>query len=90
MTIVEPMPTSTRGRWLTLSGVALAWVAAYWVNGWLWDALLYNGFGMAAEDRLTETVHFFLYDTIKIALLLVLIIFIVTVLRSYMGFSERS
>ena len=57
----------------------------YWVNGWLWDALLYNGFGMAPTDRLTETLHFFLYDTIKIALLLVLIIFIVTVLRSYMS-----
>ena len=34
---------------------------------------------------LTETIHFFLYDTIKIALLLVGIIFIVTVLRSYMS-----
>ena len=57
----------------------------YWVNGWIWDALLYNGFGMTPTDRLTETLHFFLYDTIKITLLLVLIIFIVTVLRSYMS-----
>jgi len=85
MTIVEPMPTSTRGRWLTLSGVALAWVAAYWVNGWLWDRFLYDGLGMTPTDRLTETLHFFLYDTIKIGLMLVGIIFIVTVLRSYMS-----
>ena len=85
MTIVEQMPTSTRGRWLTLSGVALAWVAAYWVNGWLWDRFLYDGLGMTPADRLTETFHFFLYDTIKIGLMLVGIIFIVTVLRSYMS-----
>jgi len=85
MTIVEQMPTSTRGRWLTLSGVALAWVAAYWVNGWLWDRFLYDGLGMTPTDRLTETLHFFLYDTIKIGLMLVGIIFIVTVLRSYMS-----
>ena len=85
MTIVEQMPTSTRGRWLTLSGVALAWVAAYWVNGWLWDRFLYDGLGMTPTDQLTETLHFFLYDTIKIGLMLVGIIFIVTVLRSYMS-----
>ena len=85
MTIVEQMPTSTRGRWLTLSGVALAWVAAYWVNGWLWDRFLYDGLGMTPTDRLTETLHFFLYDTIKIGMMLVGIIFIVTVLRSYMS-----
>ena len=85
MTIVERMPSSTRGRWLTLSGAAAVWVAAYWVNGWLWDRLLYEGLGMSPSDRLTEALHFFLDDTIKIALMLVGIIFIVTVLRSYMS-----
>ena len=40
---------------------------------------------MAAEARLTETLHFFLYDTVKITLLLCGIIFIVTVLRSFMS-----
>ena len=85
MTIVERMPTSTRGRWLTLSGAAAVWVAAYWVNGWSWDRFLYDGLGMSPTDRLTETLHFFLYDSIKISLMLVGIIFIVTVLRSYMS-----
>ena len=85
MSVAERVPTTRRGQVLTLAAAAAVWVAVYWVNGWLWDALLYNGFGMAPDDRLTETLHFFLYDTIKIALLLVLIIFIVTVLRSYMS-----
>jgi len=52
------------------SGAAL-WAAAYWVNGWLWDLVLYDVLGMEPDARLTETVHFFVYDTVKIVLLLV-------------------
>ena len=85
MSIAERLPSSRRGEWLTLAASAAAWVAAYWVNGWLWDRFLYDALGMAPAARLTETIHFFLYDTIKIALLLVGIIFIITVLRSYMS-----
>ena len=85
MSIAERLPASRRGRWLTLAAPAAAWVAAYWVNGWLWDRLLYDALGMAPAARLTGTIHFFLYDTIKIALLLAGIIFIITVLRSYMS-----
>jgi len=85
VSIAERLPTSTRRRWRTLAAGAVAWVTAYWVNGWLWDRFLYDALGMAPTDRLTETIHFFLYDTIKIALLLVGIIFLVTVLRSYMS-----
>ena len=85
MSVLERLPSSTRGRWLALSGVAALWFTAYWVNGWLWDAVLYDALGMAREVRVTETIHFFLYDTIKIALLLAGIIFLVTMLRSYMS-----
>jgi len=85
MSIAERIPTTQRGQVLTLTVAAAAWVTVYWMNGWLWDALLYNGFGMDPDARLTGTLHFFVYDTIKIALLLVAIIFIVTVLRSYMS-----
>ena len=85
MSIVERLPTTTRGKGVTLAAGALVWVAAYWVNGWLWDRVLYDALGMAPDDRLTETIHFFVYDTIKITLLLVGIIFIITVLRSYMS-----
>ena len=85
MSIAERMPTSTRGRWGTLTGAALLWAAAYWVNERLWDWVFYDLFGMAPDARLTETLHFFFYDTIKIALLLTGIIFVITILRSYMS-----
>ncbi len=85
MSIVERVPSSTRGRWGTLTSVAVLWAAAYWVNERVWDLLFYDLLGMPPEARLTETLHFFFYDTIKIALLLTGIIFVITILRSYMS-----
>jgi uncharacterized membrane protein YraQ (UPF0718 family) len=73
------------GRWAGLLAAALVWLAAYQVNGAAWDGLLYGLAGMDRTARLTETLHFFGYDTVKITLLLVGIIFVVTVLRSYMS-----
>ena len=85
MSITTHLPTTRTGRGATLAGVAGLWVLAYWVNGWLWDALLYDLLGMPADERLTETLHFFVYDTVKIGLLLSGIIFVITILRSYMS-----
>ena len=85
MSITTHLPTTRTGRGATLAGVAGLWVLAYWVNGWLWDVVFYDLLGMPADDRLTETLHFFFYDTVKIALLLSGIIFVITILRSYMS-----
>ncbi len=85
MNVLERVPTSARGRSLALGGVTASWVVAYWINGRLWDWVLYGVFGMAPQHRLTETLHFFFYDTVKIALLLSGIIFVITVARSYMS-----
>lgn len=85
MTLTQGMPTSTRARFLTLTGVAAAWAVAYWVNGWLWDLVFHDLLAMPPAARLTESLHFFFYDTVKIALLLSGIIFVVTILRSYMS-----
>jgi uncharacterized protein len=85
MSVLERVPTSTRGRWLTLAVAGLLWYAAFWVNARVWDWLLYDVAGMDPEARLTETLHFFCYDTVKITLLLCGIIFLVTVLRSFMS-----
>ena len=85
MSLVEHLPATNRGRGVTLAGMAAVWVLAYWLNGWLWDRLFYDLFGMAPGGRLTETLHFFFYDTVKIALLLSGIIFVITILRSYMS-----
>jgi uncharacterized membrane protein YraQ (UPF0718 family) len=45
--------------------------------------LVYELFGMAQDSRLSDALEFFIYDTIKIFLLLSVIIFVVSVVRSY-------
>ncbi|MEA3511492.1 MAG: permease [Actinomycetota bacterium] len=60
-----------------------AWAVGYLLNGQFWDLVVYDVIGLDPESRLGEAVHFFVYDTTKILLLLGGIIFIVTVLRSF-------
>jgi len=79
------LPATARGRWLALGGAVAVWFALYQLNEHVWDWLLYGGLGLDPAARVTETIHFFVYDTIKISLLLVLIIFLVTFGRSYMS-----
>ncbi len=45
--------------------------------------VVYSVFGMAQGSRLSGALDFFIYDTIKIFLLLSIIIFVVSVVRSY-------
>ncbi|MBF0531946.1 MAG: permease [Candidatus Omnitrophica bacterium] len=47
------------------------------------DALVYNGMGMSRGDILFEAVDFFIYDTVKIFLLLTVIIFVISLIRSF-------
>ena len=83
--LVERIPTTRPAQVAALGAAATVWALLLWLNEQVWDWLLYGALGMDPADRLTETIHFFLYDTVKIALLLVGIIFVVTVLRSYMS-----
>jgi uncharacterized membrane protein YraQ (UPF0718 family) len=53
----------------------------YWEK--LVDYLIYDIFGMTKDSHLTSALHFFIYDTVKILFLLVVIIYMVTFLRSY-------
>jgi uncharacterized membrane protein YraQ (UPF0718 family) len=46
---------------------------------------VYDVAGLSPTSRLGSGIHFFFYDTVKIALLLIGIIFLVTVLRSFMS-----
>ncbi|MEX2653218.1 MAG: permease [Acidimicrobiia bacterium] len=70
-------------RWGYLAAAALAWGLAYVLNARVWNWVLFDGFGLDAGSQLGEAVNFFFYDTIKILLLLTGIIFVVTVLRSF-------
>lgn len=89
MTLFEPTASppspeaSTRRRlWRGLAAAALAWVAMYAVNERVWDLLIYDVFGLDPATRLGHAVHFFLYDTVKIMLLIVGMIFVITMARA--------
>lgn len=47
------------------------------------DLFIYGWLGMARGDRIADALNFFIYDTVKILFLLTVIIFAVTLLRSY-------
>ncbi|MDR3560252.1 MAG: permease, partial [Negativicutes bacterium] len=47
------------------------------------DLIVYQWMGIAPGSRLGDAVDFFFYDTMKIFLLLVTIIFVVAIIRSY-------
>lgn len=86
MSVAERLrPTTATNRWAGLGVATGAWVALYEINLPLWDWLVYDVAGLAPASRLGSGVHFFFYDSIKIALLLIGIIFLVTVLRSCMS-----
>jgi hypothetical protein len=46
--------------------------------------LTYDIFSIARETRLAETINFFVLDTIKILILVMVIIFVVSVIRSFL------
>jgi uncharacterized membrane protein YraQ (UPF0718 family) len=73
------------GPWLPVAAVALAWLAIYRANGPFWNWLLFHPLGLDPQSRLGETIRFFVFDTTKILLLLAGIIFVVTVLRSFLS-----
>lgn len=80
-----PEVAERQGRWLKLGAASAAWIVLYRLNEPFWDWLLYDTIGLDAETRLAESLHFFVYDVTKIVLLLTGVIFVVTVLRSFMS-----
>lgn len=47
------------------------------------DWLIYNVFGIAKESRIGSALNFFVFDTIKIFILLLIIIYVITFIRSF-------
>ena len=87
MSVLLPEPGTRRSSanlWGVVVAVGFAWVVGYLLNGRLWDLVVFDLLGMDPASRIGEAFHFFVYDTTKILLLLGGIIFIVTVLRSFM------
>lgn len=63
-----------------------------WLNAqllkmqWLWylvEQLIVKVFGLSMESRIGESVHFFIYDVIKIFILLSVMIFAISYIQSY-------
>jgi uncharacterized protein len=83
-TIAAPVPSRAR---VPLLGVAAAatGVGFYFALGPFWNWLLYTAAGLPHGARWSDAVHFFCFDTTKIAALLVSIIFVVRVLRSFLS-----
>jgi uncharacterized protein len=70
--------------WL-LAGGAVAWAVLYEGLLPLWDRLLYGALAVPRGPRWADALHFFCYDSTKILLLLVGIIFAVRILRSFLS-----
>ncbi len=70
--------------WL-LGAAALVWLALYRSLLPFWDWLLYRVLALPQRTHWADAVHFFCYDSTKILLLLVGIIFAVRILRSFLS-----
>jgi uncharacterized membrane protein YraQ (UPF0718 family) len=79
----EPPRSKTLSTAALLALGLAAWTAAYLVIQPLSEWLSYTAFGLARGSHLGEAAAFFLYDTPKVLLLLVLIVFLVGIVRSF-------
>lgn len=76
----ETRPTRSRDDlriWALLAALAAAWGAIFAVNEVLWPWLLGDIFRADLDSTVGGAVEFFLYDTIKISLLLMGLLFLV-------------
>lgn len=64
-----------------LVGAAVAWALLWWSNERIWDALV-TWAGLDLDSRSVGAVHFFFYDTVKIFLLLLGLMFVVGLARA--------
>ena len=69
--------------WLRTAAAVAGWWGLYVLNERVWDLVVYDWVGLEESSRLGAAVHFFLYDTVKIALLLTGIVFVVAVARTF-------
>lgn len=64
----------------------LGWINRIFKFSWLYNIvslLVENVFNISMDSRLGSSIHFFIYDTIKIIILLGIMIFIISYIRSY-------
>ncbi len=75
-------PVKTQPRLLAgLAAAAVSWICAYWLNEFVWT-WLFARFGWDPTQAVAGAVQFFLYDTAKVLLLLVGMIFVIAIFRT--------
>jgi uncharacterized protein len=82
-TLAQRFPASDRRSFLLLGGAALVWWLVFNRLQDVADVLTYDLLGLNADSHLGSSLNFFLYDVPKILLLLSGMIFLITVLRSF-------
>jgi uncharacterized protein len=84
MTLTEHRPGTATDRrlWGQLVVAAAAWAGLYLLNERVWDLAVYDLVGLDPASRLGAAVHFFLYDTAKILLLITGLIFVIGMARA--------
>jgi uncharacterized protein len=84
MTLTEhgSRPSTDRRLWGQLAVAAAVWVGLYLLNERVWDLAVYDLVGLDPGSRLGASVHFFLYDTAKILLLITGLIFVIGMARA--------
>lgn len=73
----RPPPQAREHLGWALAGAGVVWAALYALNERVWDVLFEDALGLDLAERVPSAFHFFLYDTTKIALLLVGLLFTV-------------
>lgn len=79
---LEVAQRRTRRLWAGLAAAAAAWLVLYLVNERVWDLVIFGFVGLDPVSRVGAAVHFFFYDTVKILLLIVGLIFVIGMARA--------
>lgn len=84
MAVSTTSVTSARSGHLRarLAAAGAVWVAAYALNERIWDVIFADILGLDLDERLWFSLHFFAYDTVKITLLLVGLLFVVAIVNT--------
>ncbi len=78
---VQAVPASDAKLWTRLALAALGWVVTWQLNEWFWNAFV-GWLGLDPQQRIVGALQFFAYDTVKIFLLLIGLMFVVGMLRA--------
>ncbi len=77
-----PVPNVARAAWLLVSLALVAWLGVYFNLTAITDAI-FSLLPLDRDSRLGDAIHFFIFDTPKVILLLTLIVFAMGVVHTF-------